>query len=72
MDSLRRVQFPTQQDDEVLDLESSAIFEIERPICTPQVDSAVSVTFIRVDEPHCTPRCPSADREILRSTFVDL
>ncbi|MEX2287642.1 MAG: hypothetical protein WD648_11175 [Planctomycetaceae bacterium] len=72
MDPLRRVQHPTQRDDEILDLESSGIFEIEHPICTSRVESSVSVTFIHIDEPHPTPRCPSAERELLRSPFVDL
>ena len=72
MNQLRRVQYPTQRDDEILDLESSGIFEIEHPICTSCVESSVSVSYIRFDEPHCTPRCPSAERELLRSPFVDL
>ena len=70
MQPLRRVHTPTQQDDEILDLESSGIYEMERPIHGPGIDEIWCV--IRFDEPHPSPRCHSSEREILRSTFVDL
>lgn len=54
----------------VIDLESSGIIDLEHPrLCGGNSSEALSIDIV---EPLANPRCAAADREILRSRFTDV
>lgn len=64
---------PADNDQPVIDLESSGIIYLEHArVCGGNPDDSPAHQRMEIVEPQATPRCQTSDREILRTRFTDV